>query len=189
VESLIVAARQQLAASEYLRPYPTAVARGRAAVEQALEHAVALADGSLSRGEVEALIGELETTTEALRQATSPPPAALREAAAAYLDQDYSGVLVALADNEFTSNRAMAHAHLLKAAALYSLYYVTGATDPQLLAGARDEVRACQRVDQRQIPPIAVFSPGFLAFFQEQAVEKESVGGRESDAESSDSGA
>ena len=40
---------------EYLRPYPTSVARSRVAVEQALEHAGALEDSSLSRGEIEAL--------------------------------------------------------------------------------------------------------------------------------------
>lgn len=188
VEPLIVAAGEQLAASEYLRPYPTAVARGRAKVEQALEHALALEDGSLSRGEVEALITELETSTEALQQATLPPPAALTAAAAAYLDRDYSGVLIALADREFESKRAIAHSHLLKAAALYSLYHVTGASDSELLDRARDEVLACQRADERQIPPIAVFSPGFLAFFQEQAQVQVSVDEPGPDPESSESG-
>ena len=171
VEPLVVAAKKELAASEYLRPYPTAVARSRVAVEQALEHARALADSSLTKGEIEALDSELKSTTEALQRATSPPPAALTAAAAAYLDGDYSGVLIALAEAEFASSRATAHAHLLKAAALFSLYQATGASDEALIEGARTEVLACQSADSQQIPPIAVFSPSFLSFFQEQILE------------------
>lgn len=171
VEPLVVAAREELAASEYLRPYPTSVARSRVALEQALEHARALEDESLTKGEIDALGSELISTTQALRRATSPPPAALTAAAAAYLDGDYSGVLIALAESEFASGKATAHAHLLKAAALYSMYQATGAEDEALLEGARTEVLACQRADSQQIPPIAVFSPSFLSFFQEQILE------------------
>ena len=171
VEPLIAAAQEELAASEYLRPYPTSVARSRVAVEQALEHARALEDSSLSKGEIEALSAELEVATEALRRTTSPPPAALTAAATAYLDKDYSGVLIALAEAEFSASKAAAHAHLLRAAAMFSLFQATGASDQALLEGARAEVVACQRADPQQIPPIAVFSPSFLAFFQEQASE------------------
>lgn len=171
VEPLIEAAREELAASEYLRPYPTAVARSRVAVEQALQHSRALEDSSLTKSEIEALESELETTTEALRQATSPPPATLTAAAAAFLERDYSGVLIALAESEFTSSRATAHAHLLKAAALFSLYHATGASDEALIEGARAEALACQRADPQQIPPIAVFSPSFLTFYREQVLE------------------
>lgn len=171
VEPLVVAAREELAASEYLRPYPTSVARSRVALEQALEHARALEDESLTKGEIDALGSELISTTQALRRATSPPPAALTAAAAAYLDGDYSGVLIALAESEFASAKATAHAHLLKAAALYSMYQATGAEDEALLEEARTEVLACQRADSQQIPPIAVFSPSFLSFFQEQILE------------------
>jgi hypothetical protein len=160
-----------LAASEYLRPYPTSVARSRVAVEQDLEHASALQESSLSRSELEALESELEAATLALRQATSPPPAALTVAAESFLERDYAGVLVALAASEFSTPRAAAHAHLLRAAAMFSLYHVTGGNDESLLEGARTEVLACKRVDPQQIPPIAIFSPSFLAFFQEQPSE------------------
>lgn len=171
-----MAAREELAASEYLRPYPTSVARSRVALEQALEHARALEDSSLTKGEIKALESELISTTQALRQATLPPPAALTAAAESYLEGDYSGVLIALAESEFASGKATAHAHLLKAAALYSMYQASGAEDEALLEGARNEVLACQRADSQQIPPIAVFSPSFLSFFQEQILESDDPG-------------
>ncbi len=182
VEPLVEEARQELAASEYLRPYPTSVARSRLAVEQALEHARALQDSSLSKSEIEALESELEAVTMALRQATSPPPASLTAAAEAFLNRDYAGVLLALATSEFSTPRAAAHVHLLRAAAMFSLYQVTGGSDESLLEGARTEVLACKRVDPQQIPPIAIFSPSFLAFFQEQASQASGTSAAEADA-------
>jgi len=169
--ALVQKARKQLRASEFLRPYPPAVARRRSAVEQALEHAKAATGDALDPGEMQAVQSELAKATRDLRQSITSPPAELKAAAEAYLARDYSGVLTALAETEFSSARAASHAHLLQAAALFSLYQTTGASDDALLVKAREEVLACNGVDPQRSPPPAVFSPSFIMFFESHTLE------------------
>jgi len=171
IQSLMVRASEELKSCEYLQPYPAKVARSRAAVEQALEHAQAASDDSLSAGELQAVEAELTRVTRDLRRSISPPPAELRDAAEAYLSRDYNEVLAILSGREFASTRASFHSHLLRAAALFSLYYSTGAGDEALLEQAGEEVLACRRADRERFPPVAVFSPSFVAFFEGQTLE------------------
>lgn len=179
IENLTSRARDALRSSEYLRPYPARVARSRTAVEQALQHAKAATEGSLSAGELQAVQSELAQATRDLRRTVSPPPAELEQAATAYLTRDYAGVLTILGESEFPSNRATSHSHLLQAAALFALYYSTGAGDEALLEQARQEVLACHDADQGQSPPTAVFSPSFVAFFERQTLEPVASGQQE----------
>lgn len=170
IQSLIVGARADLKACEYLQPYPAAVAGARVAVEQALEHAQAASDSSLSTGELRAVQAELTTVTRDLRRSVSPPPSELDAAAEAYLARDYSEVLAILSVREFPSPRASSYSHLLRAAALFSLYYSTGVEDKALLEQAGEEVLACHRADRELSPPVAIFSPSFVAFFESQTL-------------------
>jgi hypothetical protein len=171
IQSLMARAIKELKSCEYLQPYPAKVARSRAAVEQALEHAQAAFDDSLSAGELQAVQAELTQVTRDLRRSVSPPPAELRDAAEAYLSRDYNEVLVILSGREYASTKASSHSHLLRAAALFSLYYSTGAGDEALLEQAGEEVLACRRADRERFPPVAVFSPSFVAFFESQTLE------------------
>ena len=61
----------------------------------------------------------------------------------------------------------------MQAAALYALYYSTGAADESLLERARDEVLACRGSGRDPLPTATVFSPGFVAFFADQSPELE----------------
>lgn len=179
IEDLVARARAELKSSEYLDPYPDAVARSRAAVEQALQRAEAVSDSSLSPGELQTIQAELGKVTTDLRRAVSPPPAVLQEAANAYMARDYSGVLKILDGREFASARASSHSHLLRAAALFSLYYTTGVGDNNLLEQAGDEVQACLRAGRSQSPSVALFPPSFVAFFESQVLEPAGSGEEE----------
>ena len=110
--ALVTKAGKELRASEFLRPYPPAVARRRAAVEQALEHAQGATDDNLNPSEMQVLRSELEKATRDLRRSITPPPVELQTAAEAYLARDYSGVLTVLAEANFSSARAASHGHL-----------------------------------------------------------------------------
>ena len=171
IQSQVVEARQALRSSEYLQPYPTMVAWSRAAVEQALEHVRAPSDGALSDGELQVVQSELARAVADLRRLVSPPPAELEDAAAAYLTRNYTGVLAILGDHEFSSTRAASHSHLLQAAALFALYYSTGASDEELLEQARGEVLACRGADRDQLSPADIFSPSFVVFFENQTLQ------------------
>jgi len=171
IQSLIARAEAELQASEYLEPYPVTVARSRQAVEQALERSQAAAADSLNPGELQAIQSELTKVTRDLRRSASPPPADLRKAAEAFMANDYTGVLAILGDRDFASAKASFHSHLLRAAALFSLYYSTGAGDEAFLEQAADQVLACRRADRDSSPPVAVFSPSFVAFFESQTSE------------------
>lgn len=171
IDGLIKTARSELRASEYLQPYPAGVARNRWAVEQALEHAQAAADESLNVGELQAIQVELAKATRELRRSVTGPPDELKAAAEAFLARDYAGVLSILGEREFTSAKALSSSHLLRAAALFSLFYSSGARDESLLEQARQEVLACHGADGDQSPPVSLFSPSFVAFFESQTLE------------------
>ena len=172
-------ARRELQASEYLKPYPAMIARRRAAVVQALEHAQAASDTSLSGGELQAIQAELTKATRELRRSTIPPPTELATAAEAFLAKDYRGVVALLGKSEFSSPKASYHSHLLQAAAFFALYYSSGASDSNLLERARQQVLACLGDDPGQSPPPVVFSPSFVAFFESQTLESTDSTNRE----------
>ena len=125
-------------------------------------------DADLSTGELEALKSELETADSRLRSAVSPPPPELTSAAEAFLLGDYTAVLTILEASEFSSVRAASHAHLLNAAALFTLFYFEGGSQPELLERAREEVLYCRAADPSRLPPASVFSPRFITFFDSQ---------------------
>jgi hypothetical protein len=169
IRVLATTAREELAASDYLEPFPATVDRRRVAVEQALLRASAVDDTTLGEGELEMIRADLAASVENLRHATTPPPAVLVSAADAFLSGDYAGVLARLRDPRLPSDRAASYAHLLRAAALFSLYHAGGQGDSQLLERAGQEVVACRRADAIQRPSAAVFSPSFVDFFAARA--------------------
>lgn len=167
LEASIESAKEVLANSEYLQPYPRGVSHRRAAVQAALDKAGSV-DADLSIGELEALKSELGTADSGLRNAISPPPPELASAAEAFLMGDYAAVLTILEAREFSSARAASHAHMLNAAALFTLFYSGGGSQPELLERAREEVLSCRAADPSRSPPASVFSPKFISFFDSQ---------------------
>ncbi len=97
---------------------------------------------------------------------TSGPPAELRAAARAYLRGDYQEVVRTLAASAFQDRKANLTGNLLLAAARYSLFLQAGEKDSKLREQARDNVRACRKLDARLSPDSKVFSPRFAEFFR-----------------------
>lgn len=179
VEDLVTRARSELAASEYLAPYPATVARSRTAVEQSLMRAQAARETTMSAAELETIRAELGRVIGDLRRTVAPPPTELVGAAEAYMAGDYPEVLAILENRELASARAASHAHLLRAAALFSLYQSTGRRDSDLLDRATQEVLACRDADRPSRPSVAVFSPSFVDFFESQEAEPADTAGDE----------
>ena len=174
VERLMETAETELRATESLRPYPPRL--GRVAAEVA-----ALIDGNRQPaaardlGSLRRLRAELEDGLARLREAAAPPPAALIEAATAFFDGRYEEVLEALEGLETASRRVAFQAHILRAAADFSLFHLGGSDSEDLMESARDEVMACLQIDANKRPPAGPFSPRFVEFFETQAAADEPV--------------
>ena len=93
-----------------------------------------------------------------------PPPAELDAAVAAFLDGDYPQVIEILGDFSVVEQRAMAHAHLLRAAALFALHSIRG--DAELLVLARGEASAALEADPELPLPERFFTPRFRELVQ-----------------------
>ena len=168
-------ATESIARSDFLRPFPSGVAKKRSRVELLVEQAGNLKPG-IPISELHDLTRQLEQAVAELDAASAKPPRELSLAAEAFLAGRYSEVLDLLSDTEFSSNRVAAHAHLLQAAALFSLSYSQVEPDPQLLELARQEIRSCRRLDGGiSVQSTAVFSPRFLEFYQSQPVSEAEV--------------
>lgn len=161
-------AREMLERSEFLRPFPAEVAGRRSEVIELLAQSER-ADPHPSAS----LIAELKLAVERLQGAIAAPPAPLRAAAESFLAGDYRSALDALEGEEFASRRAAAHAHLLRAAALFGLFHVGGRDRLELLEQARQQVLSCRQLDPSRVPPSSLFSPRFVRFFEQQQPEIE----------------
>jgi tetratricopeptide (TPR) repeat protein len=164
IRRLVDSANATLSATAYLRPYPPDLGRQREMLESVVGTASARIE-DLALGDLVRLAGQLQSLRGRLEDAAAPPPKALRDAAEAYVNGDLASVLDLLAGTDFRG-RSAAHAHLLRAAALYSLAQSVAESE-ELREQARAEVRDCARADERLTPTERVFSPRFVEFFSE----------------------
>ena len=93
-------------------------------------------------------------------------PPALRQAAQAYFDGDYSGSTARLGALEVTDGTLRAHQQLLLAAARFALWQLDGGRSPRLRTDAEAAVRACRSADASVAPMPMYFSPAFISFFR-----------------------
>ncbi|MEM6796133.1 MAG: hypothetical protein AAF725_19320 [Acidobacteriota bacterium] len=125
---------------------------------------------SASAESLEALTEELIRETRALRPLAERPPAALLDAGAAYLANDFQGVLDLLAIETFSRERTRFHATLLQAAAIHGLFVMGGAQDEELLMRTQTLLRQLAEMDPALgAPGERFFSPRFRALFEETA--------------------
>ena len=91
----------------------------------------------------------------------------LRRAAANYLDADYRLVVRGLSPGEFLTIHERAAAYLLRAASHFALYCLGGRVDEEALGDARRDLQRCRDTDPSLEPDRRLFSPEFVALFQE----------------------
>jgi hypothetical protein len=93
---------------------------------------------------------------------------ALVEGARLFFTGQYQAALVALqaADSFGPEVPLRVHAHLLRAAALHSLYVRTGQADQSLRARALQEIERCRSLNPEFAPSAERFSPAFISFFK-----------------------
>lgn len=168
LQQLALEGNLALGESEYLDPYPPGIALHRsrvlALVQQTEEIGAAATDT-----EVQEMAESLRRAVEGLEKAVAEPPEALTQAAEAFLAGHYSRVLEILADDEQETAKASAQTDLLQAAALFALFQSRGAVDHELLEQAKSEVLSCKSVAiELPIPSPNIFSPRFIAFFEQQ---------------------
>ncbi len=109
-----------------------------------------------------------------LREVRETPPARpspgvpplLRDAAKAFFEANYQQTLAVLRGSELTLPKERATAHLLSAAARYSLYLEAGGQDSELRQAAAEDVTACRKLDPQVVPDTSLFSPAFAMFFR-----------------------
>ena len=168
LNQLVIDGKTALTDSEYLHPYPPGIARQRSQVERLVRQAEGLSPSSPD-AEIVELTVELEQAVAELRRSAAEPPAELTHAAEAFLNGQYAQVLEILAEASGDTHRVSAQAHLLQSAALFALYHTRGGGEPALLDQARDEARACQRLEVGTPRPSPnIFSPRFVEFFEDQ---------------------
>lgn len=185
ISSLVNAAGSALRSTEFLDPYPSEVARLR----QMLGSLITAAGrrDELALGDLVRLAGQLQSVRRRLDVAATPPPDSLMQAAEAFLAGDYSGTVETLAAADL-DGRAAVHAHMLRAAALFSM--AGSVTDGDaLLEEAKAAVRSCNAADDSFVPSEELYSPRFVAFFAEalQPEEEPAAEGEAIDGESSTS--
>lgn len=133
-------------------------ARDRLVVaEQALRDELAL-------GPPPAIMGGAGAATAAVAKAPAPP-AVLTEAVQAFFAGNYAATAALLDQAPITEPQSAKVAHLLRGAALFSLWVDGGERDSSLLERARAEVRACRALDPTFDPDRVAFSPRFLELF------------------------
>ena len=94
-------------------------------------------------------------------------PPILVEGAAAYFQGDYERVTSVLSSIVIESAKLAAQQHLFLAAAEYARYLLDGKGDESARSRAVEHVRRCRRFDPELLPPPDIFSPRFVAFFNE----------------------
>lgn len=164
IEMLLEDARQVLGATAYLEPFPPRLGELRGQVQSLVAEAES-SGGTVHPDKLDDLRLRLSKELERLKQASVPPPAPLVDAAEAFFAADHARVLEILAAKNFPSGRQSAHAHLLRAASLYSLWVAGDGQDDLLRAEASSAVRSCREENIALVPLDRAFSPRFVAFF------------------------
>ena len=164
IDAQVAAARDALARTSYLAPYPRLIRKARADLEGLIQEAQRRA--ASSQAYLDGLAARLENSIDALEDLAVAPPDLLDEAATAYLRGRHGEVVAALAEARFQDRRARAHARLLLAASRHALYLEGGELDEEQRSAAADDARACRRDDARLTPTDRFFSPRFIAFFE-----------------------
>ncbi len=92
----------------------------------------------------------------------------LVEGARLFFAGQYQAALTALApaDGFGPDVPLQVHGRVLRAAALHALYVRSGQTDQSLRARALEEIERCRSLNPEFVPSAAMFSPSFMAFFQ-----------------------
>jgi len=164
IDMVLEEARQALAATAYLAPFPPRLGELRSRVERLVAQAEQV-EQTADPEAIDDLRLQLSGSLESLKQASTGPPEALLELARAYLSGDYEGVLALVERNKFPAGRQLAHARLFTAAALYTLWVGGGEQDDGLYQAASEAVRSCREEDIALVPLAKVFSPRFTEFF------------------------
>ena len=164
IEMVLVDAREVLGATTYLEPYPQRFGGLRGQVERLVAEAEK-SDKTVQPDQLDELRMRLSSALESLKQASVPPPDSLVRAAEAYFLADHGQVLEILGEEQFPSGRQAAHAHLLRAASLYSLWVAGDELDDLTRAEASSAVRSCRAEDISLVPLDRAFSPRFAEFF------------------------
>ncbi len=159
---LLAATAGPAAGSERLSELRSLTEQAAAALVTATE-AGALPDTAAAG--VAELESALELALDELRSAAAPPPAALRESAAAYLEGDHRRVIELLEAAELETARARAHACLLLAAARFSLAVAAADGGDALREQAATDARCSRALDPALAPARELFSPRFVEFF------------------------
>ena len=93
---------------------------------------------------------------------------ALEEGARLFFAGEYRGALLALdPPGGLPDIPLQLHVHLLRAAASYALWVLSGGSDPALRAAALKEVESCKRLDSTFRPDPRRFSPAFISFYEQ----------------------
>ncbi|MEM8996642.1 MAG: hypothetical protein AAGF23_17790 [Acidobacteriota bacterium] len=160
-------ARTLLRRVRRIRPYPPKLGAQVAQLRRVIEQSDAQRD-TADVATLEALAESMRREIAALKPLAVRPPASLQDAAAAFLANDFQGVLDLLAAQEYRSNRARYHAGLLQAAALFGLYVAGGEVEDDLLASGRVVIRDIDALGEGLGQPGERFySPRFRQFFAE----------------------
>ena len=182
LNQLAIEGERALEESEFLDPYPPGIAQRRVRVGSLIKQASGVG-ASAGDDEVNRLATALQQAISALESSVAEPPRALTLAAEAFLGGRYSQVLEILGETESGSSKVTAQAHLLQAAALFSLYHSQGGVHAELLNQARQEVRSCQSVAAAvPTPSPNIFSPRFIEFFEVQQATLVAESGEETDS-------
>jgi len=164
IEMLLEEAREVLSATAYLEPFPPRLGQLRGQVQRLVAEAESLG-GTVHPDKLDDLRLSLSKELERLKQESVPPPAPLMAAATAFFSADHARVLEILAGEKFPSGRQSAHAYLLRAASLFSLWVASGSQDDPTHAAASTAVRSCREEDIALVPLDRAFSPRFIEFF------------------------
>ena len=175
IDARVAEAKDALARTAYLAPYPRSVRKARADLEGLV--AEAERREAAPKDHLDGLAARLENSIEALAKQAAAPPALLEQAADAYLDGRHGEVVEALAGARLGERRARAHARLLLAASRYTLYLEGGELDDELRSAAVDDARACRGEDETLAPTARFFSPRFVVFFNESVAAPETPSG------------
>jgi hypothetical protein len=93
--------------------------------------------------------------------------ASLRRAAAHYLDAEYRLVVRGLSPGDFLTVHERAAAYLLRAASHFALYCLGGRVDEEALGDVRRDLQRCRDTDPSLKPDRRLFSPEFIALYQD----------------------
>ncbi len=161
---LLEDANKVLASTAYLQPYPPRLGQIRGRVQSLVTEAENSGD-TVHPDQLDDLRLRLSKELERLKQASTPPPSSLLDAARAFFAADYQQVLELLDGKSFPSGRQSAHAHLFRAASHYSLWIAGDSQDEETREEASRAVRSCREEDIALLPLKQAFSPGFIEFF------------------------